>query len=108
MQYSAHFNGGGYVNALFGQSYQLFGKNSFAIPDTTNTGVDSGLESRASDYVARLTFQPSTSYAFISRFRFDEETLDVRRVELEAGCNSSAGRSRSCTAITTHNRSSEP
>ena len=34
--------------------------------------------------MARLTFQPSTSYAFISRFRFDEETFDVRTVELEA------------------------
>ena len=34
--------------------------------------------------MARLTFQPTTTYAFISRFRFDEETLDVRRVELES------------------------
>ena len=37
-----------------------------------------------SDYVARLTFQPTTAYAFISRFRFDEETLEVRRLELES------------------------
>jgi LPS-assembly protein len=84
VQYTAHFNRGGQVNMLFGQSYQLFGKNSFAVPDVANTGVDSGLETRASDYVARLAFQPSTTYAFVSRFRFDEETLAVRRVELES------------------------
>ena len=37
-----------------------------------------------SDYVARMTFQPSTTYAFISRFRFDEETLETRRMEFES------------------------
>jgi LPS-assembly protein len=87
VQYTAQFNQGGYVNALVGQSYQLFGKNSFANPDPTNTGLDSGLESRASDYVARLTFQPSSTYAFISRFRVDERSLDVRTMEVESRVN---------------------
>lgn len=87
LQYTAQFNRGGYVNVLFGQSYQLFGTNSFAVPDNTNTGLDSGLDSRASDYVARFTFQPTTTYAFISRFRLDEQSLDVRRVELEGRVN---------------------
>ena len=87
VQYTAHFNGGGQLNAMFGQSYHLFGKNSFAIPDINNTAVDSGLETSRSDYVARLTFQPSTTYAFISRFRLDEESLAMRRVELEARVN---------------------
>jgi LPS-assembly protein len=84
LQYTAQFNRGGYVNVLFGQSYQLFGKNSFAIPDNTNTGLDSGLDTTASDYVARLIFQPTSTYAFISRFRLDEQSLDIRRVELES------------------------
>ncbi len=30
IQYTAQFNRGGFVNVLFGQSYQLFGENSFA------------------------------------------------------------------------------
>ena len=30
VQYTAQFNQGGFVNALFGQSYSLFGANSFA------------------------------------------------------------------------------
>src|SRR5262249_24239893 len=65
VQYTAQFNGGGYVNALFGQSYQLFGVNSYATPDTANTGLESGLDTQASDYVARLIFQPTSTYAFI-------------------------------------------
>ncbi len=40
MQYTMQFNHGGFVNALFGQSYQLFGANSFAEGGTTNTGLD--------------------------------------------------------------------
>ncbi len=31
VQYTAQFNQGGFVNALFGQSYSLFGQNSFAV-----------------------------------------------------------------------------
>ena len=53
MQYTAQFNHGGFVNALFGQSYSLFGQNSFAQGGTTNTGLDSGLDTTRSDYVAR-------------------------------------------------------
>jgi len=83
-QYTAQFNQGGTVNALFGQSYQLFGQNSFAINDGTGVGLDSGLATRLSDYVARVSYQPDKTYMFTSRFRFDEETLAVQRAELEA------------------------
>ena len=61
-QYTAQFNQGGFVNVLFGQSYQLFGQNSFAQSSTTNTGLDSGLDSRASDYVARASYQPNGTH----------------------------------------------
>ena len=44
VQYTAQFNQGGFVNTLFGQSYSLFGDNSFAIGGATNTGLDSGLD----------------------------------------------------------------
>ena len=52
-QYTAQFNQGGTVNVLFGQSYQLFGVNSYAVTDLTNTGLNSGLDTTRSDYVAR-------------------------------------------------------
>ena len=47
VHYTAQFNRGGYFNALFGQSYQLFGQNSFALGGTTNTGIGSGLDTNA-------------------------------------------------------------
>jgi LPS-assembly protein len=87
LQYTAQFNQAGTVNALFGQSVQLFGKNSFAFRDAANTGVDSGLETTRSDYVARLSYQPDRTYTFISRFRFDDQNFSVQRAELEGRAN---------------------
>jgi LPS-assembly protein len=87
IQYTAQFNKGGNVNALFGQSYQLFGKNSYAQPSATNTGLDSGLEDDVSDYVARVQFQPNRTYSFTSRFRFDHKDMSVERFEVEARAN---------------------
>jgi LPS-assembly protein len=87
VQYTAQFNQGGSVNALFGQSYHLFGKNSFAQPSLTNTGLDSGLDDDVSDYVARLQFQPNRTYMFTSRFRFDDKDMSLERLELEARAN---------------------
>ena len=37
LQYTAQFNRGGNFNVLFGQSYQLFGLNSYSVGDITNT-----------------------------------------------------------------------
>lgn len=84
VQYTAQFNQGGFVNALFGQSYQLFGQNSYAQGGTTNTGLGSGLDTTRSDYVARLAYQPNSIFSFTSRFRFDNDNLMVRRFELES------------------------
>ncbi len=86
-QYTAQFNQGGTIGAMFGQSYQLFGQNSFATPGMTNTGLDSGLDSARSDYVARFTFAPNRTYTFTSRFRFDKDTMERQRMELQATAN---------------------
>ena len=72
---------------LFGESYQLFGKNSFAAVDATNTGLDSGLDTRRSDYVARLAYEPNSIYTFTSRFRFDKNNFDITRMEIEAAAH---------------------
>ncbi|BAT60961.1 LPS-assembly protein LptD precursor [Variibacter gotjawalensis] len=85
--YTAQFNQGGYFNALFGQSYNLFGQNSYAVSDMVNAGNMSGLETNQSDYVARMTYQPNRYYALTSRFRWDEKTFDTKRMELEARMN---------------------
>lgn len=87
VQGTTQFNQGGFVNVLFGQSYNLFGQNSFAVSDATNTGLNSGLDSRASDYVARASYQPNSTYKFTSRFRFSEDDFSIRRMELESSAN---------------------
>jgi LPS-assembly protein len=87
VQYTAQFNQAGSVNALFGQSYSLFGQNSFAVVSPANTGLNSGLDTTNSDYVARLSYQPNSIYMFTSRFRLDNDSFTPRRIELEARAN---------------------
>jgi LPS-assembly protein len=87
VQYTAQVNRGGFFNVLFGQSYHLFGLNSFAVPDPINTGLASGLDTRRSDYVARLSWQPDRTYTFTTRYRFDERDFSVRRFEAESRAN---------------------
>jgi LPS-assembly protein len=83
VQATTQFDRGGSVNVLFGQSYQLFGLNSFAVADVTNTGVDSGLQNTRSDYVGRVNYSPNKTYTFSVRTRLDGETLNVNRFEAE-------------------------
>jgi LPS-assembly protein len=87
VEYTAQFNHAGNLNMLFGQSYQLFGLNSFAVPDATNTGLGSGLDTTRSDYVARVQYQPNQIFSFTSRFRFDHDDFALQRLELEARAN---------------------
>lgn len=83
VQATTQFDRGGSINVLFGQSYQLFGMNSFAVSDVTNTGVDSGLQNTRSDYVARVNYSPNRTYTFSTRARLEEGTLNVQRFEAE-------------------------
>ncbi|NVN86582.1 MAG: LPS-assembly protein LptD [Rhodopseudomonas sp.] len=87
IQATTQFDRGGAINVLFGQSYQLFGMNSFAVRDLTNTGVDSGLTTPRSDYVGRVSYSPNSTYKFTTRVRLDQATLDVNRFEAEASAN---------------------
>jgi LPS-assembly protein len=83
VQATTQFDRGGSVTAMFGQSYQLFGLNSFAVADVTNTGVDSGLQTPKSDYVASIAYSPNRTYTFSTRARFDQATGEVQRFEAE-------------------------
>jgi LPS-assembly protein len=90
LQYTANVHRFGMINALFGQSYHMFGQNSFALTGFTDgmgnvvgpTGY-SGLEDRSSDYVARIYFQPTGRFSFVTRYRFDKDDLSLRRFEAE-------------------------
>ena len=52
-QYTANFANGGHANIVGGESIQLAGQNSYAIADAANTGLESGLDKRFSNYVDR-------------------------------------------------------
>ncbi|MGH6776853.1 MAG: LPS-assembly protein LptD [Bradyrhizobium sp.] len=84
---TTQFNQGGAVKTVFGQSYQLFGLNSFAVQDVTNTGVDSGLQNAQSDYVGSVDYSPNRTYSFSVRSRFDHDTWNIQRFEAEARAN---------------------
>lgn len=85
--YTFTANGGAYLNALFGQSFQVAGANPYADGGIARTGLDSGLESRRADYVGRLQFAPSRTYSFAARSRFDESNFALRRLELQASAS---------------------
>ena len=87
VQATTEFDRGGTIKTMFGQSYQLFGLNSYAVQDMTNTGLDSGLQTTASDYVSSIDYSPNRTYTFSVRSRFDEQTWNVQRFEAEARAN---------------------
>lgn len=82
--YTAAINGAGLFTAVVGQSYNLFGKNSYAYGDMANTGLESGLETSASDYIAKFGYSPTKYLEFVTRFRFDEQNFSMQRFELQA------------------------
>jgi LPS-assembly protein len=84
---TTQFDKGGSVTAAFGQSYQLFGQNSFAVADASNTAIDSGLDKSVSDYVASLSYSPNRTLTFAGRARLDETTGSANRLEAEAAAH---------------------
>jgi LPS-assembly protein len=67
------------VTAFLGQTFRNHADDTFA--------QKSGLEGFRSDYVSRIDLSPSPYLLFYERFRFDKDTLGLRRHEIgtEAG-----------------------
>jgi LPS-assembly protein len=87
LQYTAQVNRAGSLTMLFGESYQLYGTNSYSAIDLSNTGLESGLDKTFSDYVGSVTYQPNQVFSFAARGRFDQVTFTPQRVELEGRAN---------------------
>jgi LPS-assembly protein len=81
LQYTIAGANGFYLNAMAGQSVQIAGQNSYATRDLVNAGIGSGLDSRLSDYVARLQVRPTANISLLASGMFDKETLDPKRLE---------------------------
>jgi LPS-assembly protein len=86
-QYSVTTANGFYANALFGESIQLAGVNSFRRGDIANVGRDSGLETRNSDFVGRILVAPNQNLSFVTRARFDQSTFALKRFETGVTAN---------------------
>jgi LPS-assembly protein len=84
LRYSGVYDNGWGTNALFGQSYQLAGRNSFDSPDLVNVGAASGLDTPSSDYVGLIGVNTPVGFSASASGRFDEASLEVRRAELKA------------------------
>ncbi|MGH6922889.1 MAG: LPS-assembly protein LptD [Propylenella sp.] len=82
--YQGLFSNGATVDALFGQSFQLYGENSFALQDHALTGVGSGLETKDSDIVGRVTVNTGLGIAATGRARFDKDDWEVNSAEISA------------------------
>ncbi|WP_375460146.1 LPS-assembly protein LptD [uncultured Enterovirga sp.] len=87
LQYNVTTPAGWTGNALFGQSYQVAGLNSYAQPDLLATGLGSGLDNRVSDFVARAQINPNDNFSLITRGRFDKDDLTVNSFEAQAVAN---------------------
>lgn len=83
-RYSGAYDNGWSTNAIFGQSYQLAGQNSFTAPDLVNAGVASGLDKPTSDYVGLVGFNSPSGFSGSLSGRFDEQSFEVRRAEVKA------------------------
>ena len=89
-QYRMQMASGWSFNALAGRSFHLGGTNSFAKQDLTSTGLDSGLDTEKSDYVARVGMSSDKNFRAIGRARLSSSSGDLKYASLEA--NGSRGR----------------
>ena len=83
-RYSATYLNGSTFNLVAGQSYQLAGQNSYDQRDLVNAGLESGLETKHSDYVVSGDVNTNNGFAMGVGGRFDEKDLEFKRGEVSA------------------------
>jgi len=84
-RYTGSFDNGYKLQHIFGQSYQLAGRNSFATTDLTGVGADSGLETTRSDYVTMFGLTTPQGISLATSYRFDEKDFAFRRGDTSVG-----------------------
>ena len=83
LRYSGLLNNGIAMAGTFGQSFHLSGDNPYQQADLVNAGVESGLETDRSDYVAAFSISNTTGLSFETKGRFDETNFDIHRGEAQ-------------------------
>ncbi|AYG65706.1 MULTISPECIES: LPS-assembly protein LptD [unclassified Rhizobium] len=84
-RYTASFDSGYKLQHIFGQSYQLAGRNSFAQTDLAGVGSESGLETTRSDYVTMFGLTTPQGISLSTSYRFDEKDFAFRRGDTAVG-----------------------
>jgi LPS-assembly protein len=84
-RYTGSFDNGYKLQHIFGQSYQLAGRNSFASTDLAGVGSDSGLETTRSDYVTMFGLTTPQGISLSQSYRFDEKDFAFRRGDTAVG-----------------------
>ncbi len=82
LRYTGDLGNGWTASGIFGQSYHLGGRNSFASPDLVYAGAYSGLETDVSDFVGQVTIASMTGLSFSAGARLDEQSLEARRIDV--------------------------
>jgi LPS-assembly protein len=85
MRYTGSFDSGYQVQSIFGQSYQLAGRNSFATDDLVNAGAESGLETSVSDYVTMASLTTPQGISLTGSYRLDHKDLEFKRGDTTFG-----------------------
>ena len=82
LQYTADFANGGHANFVGGESIQVAGQNSYTLFDPSNTGLESGLDKKFSNFVFGEVLQPfAAPITLISKQQFDSSTLQLDRFD---------------------------
>ncbi len=84
-RYTGSFDNGYKLQHIFGQSYQLAGRNSFATTDLAGVGSDSGLETTRSDYVTMFGLTTPQGISLSQSYRFDQKDFAFRRGDTAVG-----------------------
>jgi LPS-assembly protein len=82
LQYTANFANGGHANVVAGESIQVAGQNSYTLFDMANTGLESGLDKKFSNFVAGEMIQPTSApISLLSKQQFDSSTFQLDRFD---------------------------
>ena len=88
VQYTANFANGGHADVIGGESIQVAGQNSYTLYDVADTGLESGLDRKFSNFVAGETLQPTSApISLISKQQFDSTTFQLGRFDAIAKAN---------------------
>ncbi len=104
LRYTGSFDSGYGLNGVFGESFQLGGRNSFASPDLVSAGADSGLESDRSDYVGMFGVTTPFGLGLSANVRLDKDNFDPKRT----GATASYSNQTLTTAVTYTHITAQP